>query len=90
MHWLDKREVLNLMISTNSNIYHDFEFKTNILAFMKSVFQKLKNLKNVKIGLPVSPFDHDQGKLVTLAKNNTDLKSRGIEYPDLEPRIYYY
>ena len=73
---LQKLEVLNLEISNRWILGEDS------LTIMKSVFQDLKKLKNVKITLPAS--DYDESLVTTLATNNPDLKGlRFMNYPSL-------
>jgi len=73
---LDRLEVLNLVIKHN----YSFHTNTNSLPVMKTVFQKLKKLKNVKI----SPSHYDESLVVTLAKNNPDLTGLHLmNYPSL-------
>ena len=81
---LDKLEVLNLGISHNFLGHLDdwIQSRTNSLTSMKSVFQTLKKLKNVKISLPHSDFD--ESLVSTLATNNPDLTGlRFMNYPSL-------
>lgn len=77
---LDKLEVLNLWITHNCSD-RNYSLPTDS-ATMKSVFEKLKKLKNVKISLPTSYYD--ESLVTTLAKNNPDLTGLHImDYPSL-------
>ena len=74
---LNKLEVLNLVIKHNPSFQNSH---TNSLPVMKTMFQKLKKLKNVKI----SPSHYDESLVVTLAKNNPDLTGLHLmNYPSL-------
>ena len=73
---LEKLEVLKLRISNNTSVHP----RTDSLPAMKTVFEKLKKLKDVEISLP----DFDVSLVVTLGKNNPDLTGLHlVNYPPL-------
>ena len=73
---LDKLEVLKLGITNNTSV----QPRTDSLPAMKTVFEKLKKLKDVELSLP----DFDVSLVDTLGKNNPDLTGLHLlNYPPL-------